>query len=127
MRTTEATEIVRLVDKIEDKSGPQAARQVLAFLSKLFNASRNDDFRSPIVRGMGRIKPPERAGTRVLTDEERDVWIGLNTAKKIPACYSNFARALSSQRRDAPSVRTWPGLRSSASDAAISRPSRHQG
>jgi integrase len=38
-------------------------------------ASRSDDFRSPIVRGMSRSKPHERARTRILTDDEiRVVW-----------------------------------------------------
>jgi integrase len=71
------SDIVRLLDKIEDERGPQAAHQALAFLSKLFNwyASRHDDFRSPIVRGMGRVKPKERARERILTDDElRAVW-----------------------------------------------------
>src|SRR5262249_48927438 len=58
------SEINRLLDKIEDERGPQAAHQALAFMSKLLSwyASRHDDFRSPIVRGMGRVKPRERAG-----------------------------------------------------------------
>jgi integrase len=54
---------------------------VLAALSRLFNwhASRDDDFVSPVVRGMGRIKQRERARDRVLTDEEvRAVWRAAN-------------------------------------------------
>jgi integrase len=50
---------------------------VLAYLSRLFNwhASRSDEFRSPIVRGMARINAKERARQRVLTDEEqRALW-----------------------------------------------------
>ena len=57
-------------------AGPQAAQQLLAFLSRLFGwyAARNNDFLSPIVRGMGRVKPKERASKRVLNDAEiRDV------------------------------------------------------
>jgi len=49
----------------------------LAFLRRVFNwyALRSDDFRSPIVRGMSRTKPQERARARVLTDDEiRIVW-----------------------------------------------------
>src|SRR5262249_39825163 len=57
------SEINQLLDKVEDERGPQAAQQLLAFVSKLFSwyAARHDDFRSPIVRGMGRVKPKERA------------------------------------------------------------------
>jgi integrase len=53
------------------------AHSTLAFLSKLFNwhASRNDDFLTPIRRGMGRIKTKERARDRVLSDDElRVIW-----------------------------------------------------
>jgi hypothetical protein len=56
------SELVKLLDKIEDKNGPRMAHVTLAYLSKVFNwhASRDDNFRSPIVRGMGRVKPRER-------------------------------------------------------------------
>jgi integrase len=53
------------------------AHVTLAYLSKLFNwhAARNDDFRTPIVRGMGRVKPKDRERKRILTDDElRAVW-----------------------------------------------------
>jgi integrase len=40
-----------------------------------WHASRSDDFRSPIVPGMARTKPSERARDRTLTDEEiRLLW-----------------------------------------------------
>jgi integrase len=71
------SDVVRLLDGIEDASGPRAAHQMLAYLSRLFNwrASRSDDFRSPIVRGMGRINAKDRARERVLTDAElRSLW-----------------------------------------------------
>jgi integrase len=71
------TDIVRLLDKIEDENGPMMADMVLRFLSKVFNwhASRSDDFRSPLVRGMARTSPKERARERILTDDEiRSVW-----------------------------------------------------
>ena len=63
--------------QIEDDNGARTAHHVLAALRRMMNwyASRYDDFRSPIVRGMSRIKPKERARTRVLSDEElRAVW-----------------------------------------------------
>jgi hypothetical protein len=58
------SEIVRLLDDIEDASGARTARMVLLYLSRLFNwhASRTEEFRSPIVRGMARIKPPNVQG-----------------------------------------------------------------
>jgi integrase len=53
------------------------AQAVLSFLSKLFNwhANRDDDFLTPIRRGMGRIKMKESARDRVLSDDElRVIW-----------------------------------------------------
>ena len=71
------SEIVRLLDQIEEGSGPVMATQTLAVLRKVMNwhATRSDDFLSPVVRGMARTKPSERARERVLTDDElRQVW-----------------------------------------------------
>jgi integrase len=71
------SEIVGLLDRVEDGSGPVAAHVVLAYLSRLFNwhASRSDEFRSPIVRGMARINAKERERDRILADDElRAVW-----------------------------------------------------
>ena len=66
------SEINRLLDKIADENGPAQADRALAFLGRVFNwhASRSDEFRSPIVRGMARTKPRERARSRILTDDE---------------------------------------------------------
>lgn len=76
------SEIARLLDKVEDKNGPVAAHHTLATLRRLMSwyAAREDDFRSPVVRGMTRIKPTERARTRVLSDDElRAVWQAADT------------------------------------------------
>lgn len=83
-------EIADLLDDIEkgqfrDRKGrmlggPVMADHVLATLRKLMNwyAARDDDFISPIVRGMARTKPSERARDRVLTDDEiRALWTAL--------------------------------------------------
>ena len=77
------SEITRLLDKIEEgeplgvKGGPVMADRALAIVRKIFNwhATRSDDFRSPIVRGMARVDARARARTRILTDDElRRVW-----------------------------------------------------
>jgi integrase len=71
------SEIVRLLDRIEEESGPVMATQTLAVIRKVMNwhASRSDDFLSPIVRGMARTRPSERARDRILSDDElRKVW-----------------------------------------------------
>jgi len=71
------SDIVRLLDGIEDNHGPVMADRILADVRKIMNwhAARSDDFRSPIVRGMARTKPRERQRERILDDDElRSVW-----------------------------------------------------
>jgi integrase len=78
------SEIVRLLDKIEDEHGAGMANNTLAHIRKIMNwhSTRTDDFRSPIVRGMARTKPKERARDRILTDDEvRAVWRAASASK----------------------------------------------
>lgn len=89
-------EITKMLDKVEDKAGPVMADRVLAHVRKAFNwqAARDDDFSSPIVRGMARTKPKERARKRVLADDEiRDVWTALQSAE-LPECYRRYVKSL---------------------------------
>jgi integrase len=70
-------DIKQLLDGVAEKNGPVQADMVLALVRRVFNwhAARSDDYRSPIVRGMARTKPKERARSRVLTDDEiRAIW-----------------------------------------------------
>ena len=81
------SEIVRLLDQVEETSGPSSADDCLAFIRKICNwhATRSDDFRTPIIRGMARTKPAERARSRILNDDElRAVW---NTAASQPGAF----------------------------------------
>jgi integrase len=58
--------------------------------SRLFNwhASRCDDFLSPIVRGMARVKPSEHSRSRVLSDDEiRAIW---RAAEDMPGPFGRF-------------------------------------
>jgi integrase len=69
------SEINSLLDTIEDERGAPMATQALAHLRRVMNwhATRSDDFRTPIVRGMARGTPNKR--DRVLTEEElRAFW-----------------------------------------------------
>jgi integrase len=80
-----------MLDAIQDENGPVMAHHALAYLRRVFNwyASRSDDFASPIVRGMGRTKPNERARERVLTDDElRIIW----TVAERPHIFGRFVR-----------------------------------
>ena len=90
-------DIVKLLDWRGRHGWPGDGRSnVLAHLRKAFNwqAIRDDEFASPIVRGMARTKPKDRARDRVLADDEiRDVWKALETAD-VPACYPAFIKSL---------------------------------
>ena len=75
--TLKRSQIVRLLDRIQDKSGDRMADITLAYLRKVFNwhAKRSDDFNSPIVKGMGRYNGKEHERKRVLNDDEiRTLW-----------------------------------------------------
>ena len=71
------SELVHMLDQIEDRSGARMADVTLAALRRVFHwhALRSDEFRSPIIRGMGRQNAVEHRRSRVLTDDElRRVW-----------------------------------------------------
>jgi integrase len=90
--TIKRSDIVRLLDDIEEENGPHMAQQVLAFLSRLFSwhASRDDDFLSPIRRGMARTKLADHARDRVLSDDElRAVW---RAAEAFPRPYGHLVQ-----------------------------------
>ena len=73
----ERDDITALLDKIASENGPRAADMTLSVLRRIFSwhEARTSKFRSPIVRGMARLKPAERARKRILTDDEiRRVW-----------------------------------------------------
>src|SRR5262249_52888270 len=115
------SEIVRLLDQIEEGSGPATARLTLALIRKIMNwhASRSDDFLSPIVRGMSAAQGGETARTlpdeqkaqggardRTLTDDEiRKVW---RTAEGY-GVYGSYLRflLLTAARRNEASDMTW--------------------
>src|SRR5258708_4199203 len=94
------SEFTKLLDKIEDERGARQAHVTGAYLSKVCSwyATRNDEYRSPFVRGTAaRVKPKERAGNRVLADDEiRDVWTALDVpdVKDIPPCFARRVRTL---------------------------------
>lgn len=78
-------DVASLLDKLEDRKagasgdmgGPVMADRTLAALSKLFNwyQARDDDYVSPVVRGMRRTNAKARARSRILSDDEiRALW-----------------------------------------------------
>jgi integrase len=93
--------VIKMLDEIEDANGPVMADRTLAYLRKAFNwyATRDDQFNVPVVRGMARIKPKERARTRVLSDDEiRAIWPVLAEAGTFGALVKTLL--LTAQRRD---------------------------
>jgi integrase len=102
------SEIVRLLDKIEDNNGPVMADHTLAVLRRLmtWHAGRSDDFRSPIVRGMARTSPKERARQRVLTDDElRAVWKAAEASQNTFGALVRFILLTATRRNEAARLR----------------------
>jgi integrase len=102
-------DIIDLLDVIEDESGPVAADRALDYLRAAFNwyAIRDPRFNSPIIRGMARTRPKERARSRILDDDElRAVWAALD---QMSPRYAAFVRTLllSGQRRDEVRCARW--------------------
>lgn len=102
-------DIVDLLDWVEDNKGAVVADKVLSRLRAAFNwyMVRDDKFKSPIIKGLARTKPTERARSRTLSDDElRDVWAALGT---MPPVYAAFVRTLllSAQRRDEVRCAEW--------------------
>ena len=92
-------DVARLLDGIETRA-PVQADYVLAVLSKLFNwyMAREEDYVSPVVRGMRRTVAKDHARSRTLTDVElRQFW----TASGSAGTYGAFLRIalLTAQRR----------------------------
>jgi len=93
--------IAEMLDAIEDANGPVMADRTLAYLRKAlrWHAIRDDQFNPPIVAGMARTKPKERARTRVLSDEEiRAIWPILDERGTFGALVKTLL--LTAQRRD---------------------------
>jgi integrase len=90
------SDITTMLNEIKAESGPVMADRVLAHVRKAFNWQmvQDDEFKSPIVRGMAKTKPKERARKRVLADDEiRDVWKALDQIEQ-PACYPRYVKSL---------------------------------
>ena len=111
LATLKRSHIVRMLDKIEDESGERMADATLAYLRKALNwqASRVDDFNSPIVRGMGRYDAKANRGERVLSDDEiRKLWALIEPNEK-PRPFHALIRflLLTGARRDEAREMKW--------------------
>jgi integrase len=100
------SEIVLLLDRIEEGSGSAMATQTLALVRKVMNwhATRSDDFLSPIVRGMARTQRSEQARERTLSDDElRKIWA---TDVGVFGQYVRFLLLTAARRNEAAQM-TW--------------------
>ena len=102
------SDIVRLLDRIADTSGAPMADHVLAYLRRVmtWHASRSDDFRSPIVRGMARTRPSQRRRQRILSDDELGaVWRVAEASQSAFGYLVQFLLLTATRRMEAAAVR----------------------
>jgi integrase len=95
------SEIVHLLDRVEDNSGPRAADVTLGVLRRIFHwhEKRSDEFRSPIIRGMARQNAKDHRRERILDDDElRRIWVA--TADGSPFASLVRLALLTSARRN---------------------------
>jgi integrase len=102
------SEIVRLLDGIEDRNGQRMCDVALGVLRRVmaWHATRSDDFVPPIVKGMARQNAAEHRRSRILDDDElRRLWAA--TADGQP--FSNLVRflLLSACRRNEAAAMRW--------------------
>ena len=102
-----------LLGKVEDSSGATMAHSTLAAIRPIVNwyAVGDEDYSSPIVRGMGRIKPKEHERDRTLDDAElRAVWRIAEQRADPFASYIRFL-LLTAARRDEARELTWDEIK----------------
>jgi integrase len=121
------SELVQMLDRIEDRSGARMADVTLAVLRRVFtwHALRSDEFRSPIVRGMGRQVAVEHRRSRVLDDRElRAVWTAAGAASGpfgtlVRSGRRNEAARMRWDEIDAEGIWTLPATRSKTKSEII--------
>lgn len=97
----------------QDGKSRRVADKVLGVLRSAFNwhATRDDDFVSPIVKGMARTTLKELTRNRMLSDEEiRDLWAALDACR--PKAYVGIVRVLllSAARLNEVARLSWPEI-----------------
>jgi integrase len=104
-------DIAKLMDRVQDDFGPTSADMVLAVVSGICSwyAARNENYNSPIVRGMRRSSPKERARKRILNDDElRTIW----KAAEANGTFGSFIRLLllTGQRKEKVATMQWSDI-----------------
>ena len=106
------SDVAKLLDDVEDKNGIVAGDFVLSIIRGVCNwyAMRNDDYSSPVVRGMRRANPKARARSRILDDDElRVLW----AAAEANGGFGAFIRValLTGQRREKVLAMRWEDIK----------------
>jgi integrase len=97
------SEIIRLLDFIEDDRGASMASEALKLLRRLFSwhATRDDEFRTPIVKGMSRNRT-NGSRARILSDDElRAVWKTAESRNDVFAYLAKFLLLTACRRNEA--------------------------
>jgi integrase len=102
-------DVSKLLDKIESENGARQATYCLQVFSALANwyAARDDNYRSPIVKGMRRGQPVKR--DRILDDDElRAIW----KVAEANGTFGAFVRLLllTGQRREKVAAMRWQDI-----------------
>jgi integrase len=115
--------IAAMLDTIEERQGAVQASHVVAYVTKAFNwwATRDDEFTSPMIRGMARSKIADHARDRTLSDDElRAIWAQLDGAGTfgaivrvllLTACRRSEVAGMRRSEIDAQGVWTIPAAR----------------
>jgi integrase len=106
------SDVAALLDEVEDDHGARQADYVLALVRGVMNwyATRHDVYVPPIVRGMRRTSPKERARSRVLDDTElREIW----PVAEANGTFGAFVRLLllTAQRRRKVAAMRWDDIK----------------
>jgi integrase len=120
-------DIATLIDGVEDRHGARQADIVLSLISGVMSwyATRHDDFRPPIVRGVRRQSPHAQRRSRVLDDDEiRALWLAAGGAGSFGAAVKLLL--LTAQRRAKVVGMKWDDV-SPAGQWTIPREAREKG
>jgi integrase len=104
-------DVATLLDQVEDESGARTADKVLELMSGVsrWYEKRNENYVSPITRGMKRYGTKDHARSRILTDDEiRKLWAACDTANGYGALVKLLI--LTGQRREKVAGMRWQDI-----------------
>ena len=104
-------DVATLLDQVEDESGARTADKVLELMSGVsrWYEKRNENYVSPITRGMKRYSTKDHARSRILDDNEvRKLWAACDTANGYGALVKLLL--LTGQRREKVAAMRWQDI-----------------